>query len=90
MLVPAFAALGLVNAGRDLGTLDTVIQLSRPEWLGEYSALQTTVLGLRGLVAPFLGVWLVSTGLSYELTFMLGALLIAIAAGILWRVRAEN
>lgn len=89
MLAPAFAALGLVNAGMDLGALNTVIQLSRPGRLGEYSALQTTVLGLRGLVAPFLGVWLVSAGLSYELTFALGAMLIAIAVGVVWKVRAQ-
>lgn len=89
MLAPAFAALGLVNAGMDLGALNTVIQLSRPERLGEYSALQTTVLGLRGLIAPFLGVWLVSAGLSYELTFMLGAILIAVAVGIVWKVKTH-
>ncbi len=89
MLAPAFAALGLVNAGMDLGALNTVIQLSQPGRLGEYSALQTTVLGLRGLIAPFLGVWLVGAGFSYELTFALGAALIALGVAIVWRVSSH-
>lgn len=89
VLAPAFAALGLVNAGMDLGVLNTVMQLAQPERLGEYSALQTTVLGLRGLIAPFLGVWLVSAGLSYEATFLLAAVLIAAGVVIVWKVSAR-
>jgi MFS family permease len=86
MLAPAFAATGLVNAGMDIGVLNTVMQLSKPERLGEYAALQTTVLGLRGLIAPFLGVWLVSAGLSFEMAFGLGAVLVLGGALVLWRV----
>jgi MFS family permease len=89
VLAPAFAALGLVNAGMDLGVLNTVMQLAKPGRLGEYSALQTTVLGLRGLVAPFLGVWLVGAGLSYEATFLLAAVLIAAGVAVVWKVSAH-
>jgi MFS family permease len=87
MLAPAFAAMGLVNAGMDLGAINTVMQLSPPERLGDYSALQTTALGLRGLIAPFLGVWLVSAGWSYEVTFGVGAVLVLFGAAMLWAVR---
>jgi hypothetical protein len=79
--------MGLVNAGMDLGAINTVMQLSPPERLGDYSALQTTALGLRGLIAPFLGVWLVSAGWSYEVTFGVGAVLVLLGAAMLWAVR---
>jgi hypothetical protein len=90
MLAPAFAALGLVNAGMDLGALNTVMQIAEPGRLGEYSAVQTTVLGMRGLLAPFLGVGLIGLGVSYPLVFGLGAGLILIGAFILWRVTADR
>lgn len=91
MLAPAFAALGLVNAGMDVGMLTTVMQLAPAERLGEYSALQTTVLGLRGLAAPFIGVWLVQgLGWSFPLVFGLGLALILVSVVLLWRVRGER
>jgi MFS family permease len=89
MLAPAFAALGLVNAGMDLGALNTVMQLAPAERLGDYSALQTTVLGLRGLIAPFLGVWLVGAGVPFAWAFGMGVVLIVLGALVLWMVRAE-
>lgn len=89
MLAPAFAAIGLVNAGMDLGALNTVMQLAPPQRLGDYSALQATVLGLRGLIAPFLGVWLVGVGVPFEWAFGLGVVLIVLGAVILWAVHAE-
>lgn len=90
MLVPAFAALGLVNAGLDIGALNTVMQLTTPERLGQYAALQTTVLGLRGLAAPFIGVWLAQTlALPFAVVFGLGLVLILAGAALLLWVRAE-
>lgn len=87
MLAPAFAAIGVVNAGLDLCVLSTVIQLSPPERLGDYSGLQTTVFGLRGLVAPFLGVWLVGLGLPYAWAFGLGAVFVGLGVIVVARVR---
>lgn len=90
MLLPAFAALGLVNAGLDVGGLNTVMQLTTPERLGQYSALQTTVLGVRGLAAPFIGVWLAQAlALPFEAVFGLGLVLILAGAALLLGVRAE-
>lgn len=89
MLAPAFAALGLVNAGLDLGTLNVVLQLAPPDRAGEYSAIQTTVLGARGLVAPFIGVWLAQgLGLAFPVVFGLGLVLIVAAVGLLLKLGA--
>lgn len=87
MLAPAFAALGLVNAGMDVGTLNAVLQLAPAEQVGEYSAIQTTVLGLRGLAAPFIGVWLAQgLGWPFPLVFGLGLLLILLSVALLLKM----
>lgn len=88
-LIPAFAALGFLNAGLDLGMLNAVIQLCKPEELGSYSSLQYTVVGLRGLIAPFLGVWAVRAGLPMSWAFIAGAILIALGVLVLYRVRVS-
>jgi MFS family permease len=91
LLAPAFAAMGLVNAGMDVGALNTVMQLAPAERLGEYSALQTTVLGARGLIAPFLGVWLAqSLKLPFGVVFGLGLALILAAALVLVRLEGDQ
>lgn len=91
VLAPAFAAIGLVNAGMDVGVLNTVMQLAPAERLGEYAALQTTVLGARGLVAPFLGVWLTQgLNLPYAAVFGLGLGLILAAVAVLRQVQASE
>lgn len=89
-LAPAFAAVGIVNAGMDVGALNTVMQLCKAERLGEYSGLQTLVLGARGLIAPFLGVWLAQVGLPYGVIFGLAAACMLMGAGLLWLVKAER
>jgi MFS family permease len=86
-LVPAFAALGFLNAGLDLGMLNSVIQLCDPDELGIYSSLQYTVVGLRGLIAPFIGVWAVRAGLPMSWAFLGGAILIGVGVLILYQVR---
>jgi MFS family permease len=89
-LVPAFIALGFMSAGLDLGVLNAVIQLARPEDVGDYSALQMSVLGLRGLIASFLGVWLNAAGLPLVWVFALGGVAILIGVVILWRLEVPQ
>jgi hypothetical protein len=49
MLLPAFAAAGLVTAGADLATLYTLIGLAGPERVRDTTALNATFAGVRGL-----------------------------------------
>ena len=84
-----FAALGFLNAGLDLGMLNSVIQLCDPDDLGSYSSLQYTVVGLRGLIAPFLGVWAVRAGLPMPWAFLAGAVLIGLSVIVLFQVRVS-
>ncbi len=90
ILIPAFAAMGFLNAGLDLAMLNSVIQLSDPDDLGSYSSLQYTVVGLRGLISPFIGVWVVRAGLPMSWAFLAGAVLIGVAIVILFRVNVTR
>lgn len=89
-LVPGFIALGFMSAGLDLGVLNAVIQLAKPEDVGDYSALQMSVLGLRGLIASFLGVWLNAAGLPLPWVFFFGGIAILIGVVILWRLEVPS
>lgn len=86
MLLPAFLAQGIISAGVDLGMLNTCIQLADPDKVVEYAAIQATILGLRGLISPFIGVALVALGVSHAAIFAIGVLLILVSWFILGMV----
>jgi MFS transporter, DHA1 family, inner membrane transport protein len=79
MLLPAFAAQGLVNAGYDMGPLNSGIQLADPKRITEYAALQSTTIGLRGIVMSMVSVSLLGLGFSDTYVFGLSVVLLAIA-----------
>jgi MFS family permease len=79
MLLPAFIAQGIISAGLDLGFVNTCIQLAESDKVVEYAAIQATVAGIRGMIGPFIGVWLVALGVDEAWVFIIGTLLIAAA-----------
>ncbi len=83
MLLPAFAAAGIVAAGADLTTLYTLIELAGPERASEYTAINSTFAGIRGLVGPFMGSLLVTAGWPLWSVFVLCAGLTVAGAGVL-------
>jgi predicted MFS family arabinose efflux permease len=85
-LLPAFVAHGIISAGVDLGLISTGIELADPESVAEYSALQATIIGLRGMLAPFVGVALLGLGLPDRAIFALGCGFIALGWLVLGRV----
>lgn len=86
MLLPAFIAQGIISAGIDLGLINAGIQLAEPGYVAEYAAVQATVVGLRGIVAPILGVLLLRLGMPDVGIFAIGALLIALSWLIFARI----
>jgi MFS family permease len=72
MLLPAFISIGLVSAGADIGLTNSCLELSDPDHTQEYAAAQSTVIGLRGFVAPFLGVAQPSGVLALVAAFFVG------------------
>lgn len=80
MLLPSFIAAGLVSAGVDLWVTYTIIELADPTLIPDYTALSSTAIGARGLVAPFAGAGLLRAGLSNTGLFVLSACLSVVAA----------
>lgn len=85
MLLPAFIVHGIISAGVDLGIISSAIDLADPERVAEYSALQATIIGIRGMVGPFLGAALVGAGVDQSLVFALGIVLIGLGWAVLGR-----
>jgi len=87
MLLPAFIVQGLINAGVDVGLISTCLQLAERDKVVEYAAVQATVVGLRGIVTPFLGAALLRFGVADTQIFALGAALIFLSWLLLLRVQ---
>jgi hypothetical protein len=51
--------------------------MADPDSVVEYSALQATIIGLRGMLAPFIGIGLVGLGLPEQWIFAIGCAFIA-------------
>ncbi|MCY3904618.1 MAG: MFS transporter [Caldilineaceae bacterium] len=90
MLLPSAIAGGMVMAGFELGRISAGIQLADPERVTEYAALQSTVLGLRGLVAPLITIGLLRLGVSHNAIFLLSALCLVLGWLAFGRVHAPT
>jgi len=84
MLLPSFIATGLVTAGADLAGLYAIIELAGPKRVPAYTTISSTVSGLRGLIGPFLGSFLLIVGWPYWAVFALSAVLTVGGAGTLF------
>lgn len=71
MLLPAFMTQGIINAGWDMGLITAGIQLADPERVTEYAAVQGTVVGVRGMIVPLVGVGLLQLGAPITSIFIL-------------------
>lgn len=89
-LLPAYIASGIASAGIDLAFTNTAINLAEPGRVAEYSALQQTVIGFRGIIGPLLGVQLNQMGVSMELIFSLSIGLYLAAAALTWAIRHSS
>ncbi|MEI7845482.1 MAG: MFS transporter [Chloroflexota bacterium] len=90
MLWPSFAAAGLVTAGTDLAIIYTVIHLAGSERVPEYSVLNASVFGFRGLLGPFIGSSLVRIGLPVWMIFCLSVCLTLTAAALFFAKRLQK
>jgi predicted MFS family arabinose efflux permease len=75
MLLPAYVAAGLVTAGTDLAILYTVLSLAGADRVPGYSALNSTVYGLRGLLGPFIGSLLMQNGFPFWIILSMSVIL---------------
>jgi len=90
MLLPTFVASGLVGAAVDLALINAAIQLAHGGRFQEYAALQATVIGARGMLAPFVGVALFRLGIGAAAVFAAAGAMALLAALLLLRVRIPS
>ncbi len=84
VLLPAYIVGGLTSGGIDLAFTNAAIDLAKPGQTYEYAALQRTIIGVRGLVGPFLGVWLYGLGMPVTTIFILGAVFFICATALMF------
>ena len=90
MLLPSAIARGLGMAGFELGRISAGIQLADPDRVTEYAAIQSTVVGLRGMVAPVVTVGLLRLGAPPSAIFLLSVLFSALGWVMFGRVEAPT
>ncbi len=89
MLVPAFITQGIINAGWDMGLINAGIQLSDPDRVTEYSAVQGTVVGIRGMIVPYVSVGLLNLGLPISAIFTASIALMVTAWVMFGRINVD-
>jgi hypothetical protein len=62
-----------------MGAINATIQLADKERVTEYAAVQSTVVGLRGMIMPFVAAGLLRLGLPINGIFLTSIVLIALA-----------
>ncbi len=90
MLMPSAIARGLGMAGFEMGRISAGIQLADPDRVTEYAAIQSTVVGLRGLVAPIITVGLLRLGAPHSAIFLLSVLFSLLGWFMFGRVEAPT
>jgi len=90
MLMPSAIARGLGMAGFEMGRISAGIQLADPDRVTEYAAIQSTVVGLRGLVAPIFTVGLLRLGAPHSAIFLLSVLFSLLGWFMFGRVEAPT
>ena len=82
-LVAGAVVFGIAAAGGDVMWSLWTSRLSPPEHVADYSALHTFTTGVRGVAAPFVGLWLLTRNASPEMVGFGSAALILVGSLIL-------
>jgi len=91
LLALAQIFLGITVAGTDLGWMNAIMQFARKDQVGHYTALHAFLIGVRGIVAPFVGTALIEVpGIGLRGVFLFSALLIALSWWLVRGVTVEE
>jgi MFS family permease len=78
---------GITVAGVDLGWMTAIMQFARREQVARYTALQASLVGLRGIAAPLIGITLMAVPwIGLRGVFLLSAFLILLGWLLVRRV----
>jgi MFS family permease len=90
LLIPAFVAQGLLQGAFELGATNAGIGLARQGRVLEYTALQTATMGLRGMIAPFIGAALLGAGMPLAWVFVISTVLVLVSFVMLHTLRSPE
>jgi MFS family permease len=91
LLALAQIFLGITVAGTDLGWMNAIMQFAHKDQVGHYTALHAFLIGVRGIVAPFVGTALIEVpGIGLRGVFLFSALLIALSWWLVRGVTVEE
>jgi MFS family permease len=83
ILLPAAAIQGVANAGIELSYFNSILKFSGPDRVSHYQALFSSLLGIRGAIAPLIGTFLVQHNLvTMESLFLMAAVLCLISVAM--------
>lgn len=88
-LIPIAIVTGLTGAAQELAMLNGMLYFCRDQDLARYTGVHYTLLGVRGLVAPFLGGWLIGE-VPLRGVFCLGAGLVFLGMLLLLGLKGER
>lgn len=88
MLLPMALVQGVVNAGIELSYFNSVMHFSSSDNAAQYQGMHSLLLGVRGVIAPFVGAWLAHAlkewGADIRWAFALGATLVLLGSALQW------
>ncbi len=88
MLLPMAVTQGVINAGIELSYFNSVMHFSSPHNAVQYQGMHSLLLGVRGIIAPFVG-----SGLAHALrlrggdirwVFVLGSIFVLLGSALQW------
>ncbi|MHB1001210.1 MAG: MFS transporter [Armatimonadota bacterium] len=82
MLIPASLLTGIMMGGMELAYFNSILLFAEDGKESRYQALHSFLFGLRGTIAPFVGVALVKAGMDIRTLFLLGTFMMLIGAGL--------
>jgi len=88
MLLPMAFIQGIVNAGIELAYFNSVIYFSSPEKGSQYQGVHALMVGIRGVIAPFIGAgfagYLLKNGYDVRWAFVVAAMIMLVGSIMQW------
>ncbi len=83
MLIPVFILFGIINPGYELAYISGVLSYAPPDKVTSYQAVFLSLMGLRGIIFPFLGSYLYQHHyMSMHGIFILCSLLMIVSVAV--------
>ncbi|MCC6442834.1 MAG: MFS transporter [Armatimonadetes bacterium] len=91
-LTPSYVIAGITNAGIEMSYFNGILHYSEPNKASQYQALHSSLLGIRGVIAPFIGAGMISyfRHHGYDVRYIFLVSIIFIALGMLMQLAGTD